>query len=128
MGDINLPEPLVSGNVSLDGALYRNGDKVAILGSRQAQLLRILIRAANRPVLIEDLYFAIYEGDYDPDNVRVQMSLLRGRIEDNPQDPRLLRTMLSGQDRCNSYILVTDDKLAELLDRRYDGFGHRRTR
>lgn len=126
MTEVELEAPLISGDIVLDGYIYRNGEKVALLTGREAQLLRILLRAANRPILLEDIQSVMYGGGYDLANLRMQMLELRRKVESDPSDPQLLRTARGGWKTGGAYMLVTDKKLAELLDRNYDGYGRRR--
>lgn len=71
------------------GELRRDGELVKLTG-REREILRILARKAGRTVPREEL---IPPGGGDnPRTIDVQINRLRRKIEDNPSEPRFLRT------------------------------------
>ncbi len=71
------------------GELRRDGELVRLTG-REREILRILARKAGRTVPREEL---IPPGGGDnPRTIDVQINRLRRKIEENPSEPRFLRT------------------------------------
>lgn len=127
--EVKLDPPLTAGPITLDGCLCRVNGRAVALATRQAQLMRILMRAANRPVATRDIRDVMFGHFMVDHNLNLHMRKLRERVEEDSKNPVYLRTILSkgmGHESSNAYMLVTDDELRASLDKLYDSFGRRR--
>ena len=86
------------GNISVDtekGIVYKNSEEI-VLSALEYRLLILLInnrgRLMTRSKLLEDIWDAA--GDFVNDNtLTVYIKRLREKIEDDPQDPQIIRTV-----------------------------------
>ena len=86
------------GNVSVDtekGVVYKNSEEV-VLSALEYRLLVLLInnrgRLMSRSKLLEDIWDVA--GDFVNDNtLTVYIKRLREKIEDDPQDPQIIKTV-----------------------------------
>jgi len=93
-------KPVVSityGNLSLDKekcCVYKNGEPVE-LGAKEYKLLLHFMEHPERVFTKRQLYQAVWEEDYyfDDNTIMVHISRIRNRIEDDPQNPKYLKTI-----------------------------------
>jgi two-component system KDP operon response regulator KdpE len=88
---------LVCGNIVIDLArrtVYVNGKSI-VLSRTEWQLLQQLCANAGRVMLHEDLLSRTWGPEYrdDVQYLRVWISRLRQKLEDNPSEPRYIRTV-----------------------------------
>jgi DNA-binding response OmpR family regulator len=88
---------LVCGNIIIDLArrtVYVNG-KAVVLSRTEWQLLQQLCANAGRVMLHEDLLSRTWGPEYrdDVQYLRVWISRLRQKLEDNPAEPKYIRTV-----------------------------------
>jgi DNA-binding response OmpR family regulator len=88
---------LVCGNITIDLArrtVFVNG-KVVVLSRTEWQLLQQLCANAGRVMLHEDLLTRTWGAEYRDDiqYLRVWISRLRQKLEDNPAEPKYIRTV-----------------------------------
>lgn len=98
-------------------------DRIVVLKPRETDLMAYFLQHPNEMLLPSKIEKAIW-GLTTTCNTKVWLGQLRRRIEDNPSDPRLLRTI--GRGRETAYIFVTDPRKAAALDAVYDGLGRLR--
>lgn len=85
------------GDLSLDKGkccVYKNGKPVE-LGAKEYKLLLHFMEQPERVFTKQQLYKAVWEEDYyyDDNTIMVHISRIRNRIEDDPQNPRYLKTI-----------------------------------
>jgi len=85
------------GGLSIDKekcCAYKNGEPVE-LGAKEYKLLLHFMEHPERVFTKRQLYQAVWEEDYyfDDNTIMVHISRIRNRIEDDPQNPRYLRTI-----------------------------------
>jgi len=88
---------LVCGNITIDLArrtVFVNG-KVVVLSRTEWQLLQQLCANAGRVMLHEDLLTRTWGAEYRDDiqYLRVWISRLRQKLEENPAEPKYIRTV-----------------------------------
>ncbi|HEY1057998.1 MAG TPA: response regulator transcription factor [Limnobacter sp.] len=92
-----LPGPvLVAGDLSIDvehEAVYRAGEKIH-LTAKELKTLMILARAPGKLVKQRELLQTVWGPEYldDTHYLRILMSKLRAKLEENPSEPKLLLT------------------------------------
>lgn len=104
--------------LALDGPFLRWGGKLIVLSPVQMGLMEVFMRHPNEPLSVSAL--KCLSGGIDGSDVLVRNHVrrLRKKIGEPDGNPRLLRTV-----KGYGYMLVTDDKFGELLDRTHDGLG-----
>jgi DNA-binding response OmpR family regulator len=92
------PETYITyGNLSIDKekcCVYKKGEPIE-LGAKEYKLLLYFMEHPERVFTKRQLYQAIWEEDYyfDDNTIMVHISRIRNRIEDDPQNPKYLRTI-----------------------------------
>jgi DNA-binding response OmpR family regulator len=77
---------------SRSGVLFRNGEKLA-LSPREVALLVHMTANPNVPMSSEDLYRNVWGRQYgDLSTVSVHIQRIRKKIEENPSEPRWIKT------------------------------------
>lgn len=73
---------------------YKGGELIE-LGAKEYKLLLFFMENPEKVFTKRQLYQAVWEGEYyDDDNtIMVHISRIRNRIEDDPQNPRYLKTI-----------------------------------
>ncbi len=85
--------------------LSRNGERV-ILSGKEFDLLIFLATHAGKAFSVKELYDAVWGNAYgDVGNVGVYVQRLRKKLEENPQDPRLIETVHGKGYRFNAVML-----------------------
>ena len=105
-------------DLSLDGPFLRWDGKFVVLSLVQTDIMKVFLRHPNKLLTMQALKSLSRRGGSD-ELMRVHIGLLRRVLGEPKGNPRLIRTVHSRQ----GYMLVTDEKLGELLDRKYDGLG-----
>lgn len=91
------PDAIVYGNLSVDKGkccAFKGGVPIE-LGAKEYKLLLHFMENPERVFTKRQLYRAVWDEDYyyDDNTVMVHISRLRGRVEDDPQKPRYLKTI-----------------------------------
>lgn len=91
-------EVLKLGDVKIDlvdSKVYKPGDVVEELSTREVEIIEYLLSNANRPISRDDLLQKVwrYEFSTNTRTVDVHISKLRAKIEINPDDPKFLVTL-----------------------------------
>jgi len=84
-------------NLSIDKekcCAFRDGEPIE-LGAKEYKLLLHFMENPERVFTKRQLYRAVWEDDYlyDDNTIMVHISRIRSRIEDDPQNPKYLRTI-----------------------------------
>lgn len=93
-----VPNSLISyGEISVDRdkcCAYKNG-KPLELGAKEFKLLLHFMESPERVFTKRQLYGAVWDDEYyyDDNTIMVHISRLRNRIEDDPQNPKYLKTI-----------------------------------
>jgi DNA-binding response OmpR family regulator len=90
-------ESITYGDLSIDKekcCAYKNGEAVE-LGAKEYKLLLHFMEHPERVFTKRQLYQAVWDEDYyfDDNTIMVHISRIRSRIEDDPQNPRYLKTI-----------------------------------
>lgn len=85
------------GEISIDKekcCAYKNGELLE-LGAKEYKLLLYFMEKPERVFTKKQLYHAVWEEDYyyDDNTIMVHISRLRNHIEDDPQNPKYLKTI-----------------------------------
>lgn len=85
------------GEISIDKekcCAYKNGELLE-LGAKEYKLLLYFMEKPERVFTKKQLYRAVWEEDYyyDDNTIMVHISRLRNHIEDDPQNPKYLKTI-----------------------------------
>lgn len=85
------------GNLSIDKekcCVYKDGKPIE-LGAKEFKLLLHFMENPERVFTKRQLYHAVWDEDYyyDDNTIMVHISRIRSRIEDDPQDPKYLKTI-----------------------------------
>lgn len=75
-------------------SVMKRGERIS-LTAREFEILKLLMKHPKRVYTKEQIYSIIWDDGYygDENAVTVQMSRLRGKIEDDPQNPRYVVTV-----------------------------------
>ena len=84
-------------NLSIDTekcCVFKNGELIE-LGAKEYKLLLHFMEHPERVFTKRQLYQAVWEDDYyfDDNTIMVHISRIRNRIEDDPQNPKYLKTI-----------------------------------
>jgi DNA-binding response OmpR family regulator len=85
------------GNLSVDKekcCAFKNGEPIE-LGAKEFKLLLHFMENPERVYTKRQLYNAVWDEDYyyDDNTIMVHISRVRSRIEDDPQNPKYLKTI-----------------------------------
>lgn len=78
----------------LEGALYKDGLMIQLTGT-ELRILELLMRNPGRIFTKQQIFDSAWEEEYlgDDNTLMVHISNLRAKLEDNPRQPRLLKTV-----------------------------------
>ena len=100
-------ENLSCGSISVDTVkrqAYKNGEPLEIRG-KLYDLLLYMIRNSGRLLLKDELYDAVWGDAFvEPSTLNVHIRWLRERLEDEPDSPRMIKTVWR-----KGYIFAEDD-------------------
>ncbi len=85
------------GNLTIDKekcCLYKNGEPIK-LGAKEYKLLLHFMENPEKVFTKRQLYHAVWDEEYyfDDNTIMVHISRIRNRIEDDPQNPKYLKTI-----------------------------------
>lgn len=105
----------------LEGPFLWRDSGCVFLSPVQASIIAVFLRHPNKPLLGRTLkaLSGAMKGEDDA-LIRVHIKLLREALGEPRGNPRLIRTIPG-----YGYMLVTDERLGKILDKRYDGLGRR---
>ena len=91
------PASITYGNLSIDKekcCAFKNGELIE-LGAKEYKLLLHFVEHPERVFTKRQLYHAVWGDEYyfDDNTVMVHISRIRNRIEDDPQNPKYLKTI-----------------------------------
>jgi DNA-binding response OmpR family regulator len=91
------PASIAYGDLSIDKekcCAFKRGEPIE-LGAKEYRLLLHFMENPERVFTKRQLYEAVWDGEFyfDDNTVMVHMSRIRGRIEDDPQKPKYLKTI-----------------------------------
>lgn len=77
-----------------EGVLYKDSEMVLLTGT-ELRILELLMKNPGRIFTRQQIFDYAWEGEFlgDDNTIMVHMSNLRAKIEDNPRQPRLLKTV-----------------------------------
>jgi len=94
--DENELSEFVSGSLLIDfvsGDVFVNGDKIE-LKAMEYKLLSFLVKNKNRTISKDEIFRKVWEDSITGDNtLNVHIRYLREKIEDNPNDPKFIKTV-----------------------------------
>ncbi|MGG0824698.1 response regulator transcription factor [Paenibacillus turicensis] len=81
--------------VDLDHYLVKKGNDEIQLTSKEADILKLFLKNPNRVFTKAQIYEFIWQDDYmgDENVINVHIRRLRSKIEENPSEPRHLKTL-----------------------------------
>lgn len=115
----------LTGTMRLEGQWLEIGSECYFLSQRERDVMWFFMRRPNWVYASEEVMNSVWGMGYSKENARVQIAHLRSMFEEDPSNPRILRTAGLGT-WSSGYVLITDPRKEVALDRLFYRDGRKR--